>query len=70
MGTLGWIGAPEADIKVNVGRTQGSAFIQLLFIAVVALICRKICTKDILRKLLYACDLAVVADGKQISKNS
>ena len=39
---------------MNVGLTQGSALIPLLFIAVVKLISRKICTKDILRKLLYS----------------
>ncbi len=35
---------------------------QLLFIAVVELISRKICIKVILQKLLYAAGLAVVAD--------
>ena len=35
-----------------------------LFIAVVELINRKIGAKDILRKLMYADDLAVVADGE------
>ena len=40
--------------KVNVGLTQGSALSPLLFIAVVKLISRKICVKDILRKLLYS----------------
>ena len=34
--------------------TQGSALVPLLFIAVVKLIPRKICTKDILRKLFYS----------------
>ena len=48
--------------KVNVGVTQRSALIPLLFIAVVELKSRKICTKDILRKLLYAYGLAVVAE--------
>ena len=38
--------------KVKVGLTQGSAWIPLLFIAVVELISRKISTKDIFRKLL------------------
>ena len=37
---------------------------QLLFIAVVELISRKICIKVILQKLLYAAGLAVVADGE------
>ena len=90
MGTLGWMGVPEAEVrmvertyedtksrelcgpgvsgesKVNVGVTQGSALIPLLFIAVVELISRKICTKDVLRKRLYAYGLAVVADGEAI----
>ena len=42
----------------------GSALIPVLFIAVVELISRKICTKDILRKLLYAGGLAIEADGE------
>ncbi|KAK2144649.1 hypothetical protein NP493_4157g00014 [Ridgeia piscesae] len=85
MGTLGWMGVPEAEVrtvegtygdtkirvlcgpgvsgesKINVGLTQGSALISLLFIAVVQLTSRKICAKDI---LLYAYCLAVVADGE------
>ena len=36
---------------VNVGLTQGSALSPLLFIAVMKLLSKKICTKDILRKL-------------------
>ena len=54
----------SGESKVNVGLTQGSALTPLLFIAAVELISRKICTKDILRKLLYAYSLAVVADGE------
>ena len=50
--------------KVNIGLTEGSVLIPLLFIAVAELISRKICTKDILRKLLYAYGLAVVAHGE------
>ena len=55
----------------SVGRLQskcwpetGSALSPLLFIAMVELISRKIGSKDILRKLLYAGNLAVVADGE------
>ena len=44
----------SGESKVNVGLTQGSALSPLLFIAVVKLISRKICTKDILRKILYS----------------
>ena len=54
----------SGESKVNVGLTQGGALIPLLFIAVVKLISRKICAKDILRKLLYVYGLAVVADGE------
>ena len=63
VGTLRWVGVPEGEVcgpgvsgesKVNVGLTQGSAWSPLLFIAMVKLISRKICTKDILRKLLYS----------------
>ena len=46
-------GVSEA-FKVNVIVTQGSVLSVLLFIAVVELISRQICIKDILRKLLYA----------------
>ena len=54
----------SGEYKGNVGLTQGSALIPLLFIAVVELISRKICTKDKLRKLLYAYGLALVSDGE------
>ena len=37
----------------------------LLFIMVVALISRKISMKDVLRKGMYANDLAMIADTKQ-----
>ena len=59
----------SGESKVNVSLTQRIVLIPLLFIALVELISRKICTKDILRKL-YADGLAVAADGEQISKNS
>ena len=52
----------SGESKVNVAMTQGSALSPLLFIAIVELISRKICTKDIHRKLLFADDLAVLAD--------
>ena len=55
----------SGEFKVNVALRQGSALSPLLFIAVVELISRKIGTKDkILQKLLYAEDLAIMADGK------
>ena len=43
---------------------QGSALSPLLFIAVVEVISRKVSTRDILRKLMYADDLVVVADSE------
>ena len=50
--------------KADIGLRQGSALRTLLFIAVVEVISRKASTRDILRKLLYADDLAVVADSE------
>ena len=52
------------EFRVDVGLRQGSALSPLLFIAVVEVISRKVSTRDILRKLLYADDLAVVADSE------
>ena len=44
----------SGESKVNIDLTQGSALSLFLLIAVVKLISRKICTKDILRKILYS----------------
>ena len=49
---------------MDVGLRQRSALNPLLFIAVVDVISRKPSTRDILRKLTYADDLAVVADNE------
>ena len=49
-----WECQVSGESKENVGLTQGTSLIPLLFIAVVKLISRTICTKDIFRKLLYA----------------
>ena len=52
------------EFRVDVGLRQGRALSPLLFIAVVEVISWKPSTKDILRKLLYADDLAAVADSE------
>ena len=57
-------GASE-EFEVKIGLRQGSVLSPLLFIAVLDLISRKTVVKDALKKLLYADDLALVANGKQ-----
>ena len=52
------------EFRVDVGLRQGSALSPLLFIAVVEVISKKVNTRDILCKLLYSDDLAVVADSE------
>ena len=49
------------EYRVDVGLRQGSP---LIFIAVVEVFIRKASTRDILCKLIYADDLAVVADSE------
>ena len=53
------------EFEVNIGLRQGSMLSPLLFIAVMYLISRKTVVKDATKKLLYADDLALVANGKQ-----
>ena len=57
-------GASE-EFEVKMGLRQGSVLSALLFIAVLDLISRKTVMKDAMKKLLYADDLALVANGKQ-----
>ena len=49
---------------VNISLRQGSALSPLLFIMVMELISRKISTNDVLRKVMYADDLAIIAESK------
>ena len=57
-------GASE-EFEVKIGLRQGSVLSPLLFIAVLDLISRKTVVKEAMKKLLYADDLALVANGKQ-----
>ena len=57
-------GASE-EFEVKIGLRQGSVLSPLLFIAVLDLISRKTVMKDAMKKLLYADNLALVANGKQ-----
>ena len=52
------------EFDVTIGLRQGSVVSPLLFIAVLDLISRKPVVKDAMKKLLYADDLALVANGK------
>ena len=53
------------EFPVNIGLSQGSALSPLLVIMVMEIISRKISTKDILKKMMYADDLAIIAESKQ-----
>ena len=57
-------GASE-EFEVKIGLRQGSVLSLLLFIVVLELISRKTVVKDAMKKLLYADDMALVANGKQ-----
>ena len=53
------------EFLVSIGLRQGSALGPLLFIIVMELIIRKISTNDVLRKMMYADDLAIIAERKE-----
>ena len=53
------------QFSVDIGLRQGSALSPLLFIVVMELISRKVYMIDTSRKLLYADDLAIVAEDKE-----
>ena len=57
-------GASE-EFEVKIGLRQGSVLSPLLFIAELELISRKTVVTDAMKKLLYADDLVLVANGKQ-----
>ena len=57
-------GASE-EFVVKIGQRQGSVLSPVLFIAVLDLISRNTVVKGAMKKLLYADDLALVANGKQ-----
>ena len=53
------------EFPVNIGLRQGSALSPLLLIMVMELISRKISMKNVLRKVTYADNLAIIAESKQ-----
>ena len=55
----------SGEFPVNIGLRQGSAISPLRFVMVMELISMKISTKDILRKMIYADDMAIIAESKQ-----
>ena len=55
----------SVEFPVNISLRQGSALNPLLFIMVMELISRNISTKDVLMKMMFADDLAIIAESKQ-----
>ena len=58
-------GETSEQFGVGIGLRQGSALSPLLFIMVMSLISGKVSEQEELKKILYADDLAVVADKKE-----
>ena len=56
---------PSEEFEVKIALGQGSVLSPLLFIAVLDLISRNTVTKDAMKKLLYADNLDLAANGKQ-----
>ena len=58
------------EFEVNIGLRQGSVLSRLQFVAVLDLNSRKTAVKDAMKKLLYADDLALVANSKRELKET
>ena len=52
------------EFSVNIGLRQGRAFSSLMFIMLMKLVSRKVNTRGILGRMLYADDLAFVVKGR------
>ena len=63
-GGVVWGPGISEEFRVDIGLRYGSALSPLLLFAVVEVISRKAGTRDILGKLIYADDLAVLADSE------
>ena len=53
------------EFQVNIGLRQGSGLCPLLFILVMELISRKISTTDVLKMIMYADDIVIVAEHRE-----
>ena len=59
---MGEEASKEFEVKIEL--RQGSVLSPLLFVALLDLVSRNTVVKDAMKKLLYADDLALVANGK------